>query len=226
MNDTHAMETTKSRLLQAVLPHVPFDGWSEAAFAAAITDSETPPALARALFPRGGIDLALAYHAAGDQQLRQTLATTDMAALRFRDRIATALRLRLQLADRECVRRGAALFALPHNAAAGSRAIWATADTVWTALGDTSTDFNWYTKRASLSAVYAATLLFWLGDDSTDQVATWQFLDRRIENVMSFEKAKASFRENPLGKALATGPLKILERIRAPKGANDLPGKL
>jgi ubiquinone biosynthesis protein COQ9 len=231
MNDTQAMETTKSRLLQAALPHVPFDGWSDAALAAAITDSQTPPGLARALFPRGGIDLALAYHAAGDRQVQQTLATPDMAAematLRFRDRIATAIRLRLQLADRECVRRGAALFALPQNSGAGSRALWATADTIWTALGDMSTDFNWYTKRASLSAVYAATVLFWLGDDSTDQIATWQFLDRRIENVMSFEKAKASFlRENSLGKAVMDGPLKILERIRAPKGANDLPGKL
>jgi len=226
MTDTHAMETTKTLLLQAILPHIPFDGWSEAAFAAAITDSQTPPALARALFPRGGLDLALAYHAAGDAQLRDTIAATDMAALRIRDRIAMAIRLRLQLTDRECVRRGAALFALPLNTATGSRALWATADTIWTALGDHSTDLNWYTKRASLSAVYASTLLFWLGDDSTDQLATWAFLYRRIENVMSFEKVKANFRENPLGKALLAGPLKILERIRAPKGVNDLPGKL
>ena len=143
-----------------------------------------------------------------------------------RDRIATAIRLRLQLADRECVRRGAALFAFPQHVTAGSRALWATADTIWTALGDTSNDLGWYTKRVSVSGVYAATLLFWLGDDSTDQLATWQFLDRRIENVMSFEKTKARFRENPMGKALMAGPLKILERIHAPKRANDLPGKL
>ena len=226
MNDTDTMQTTKTRLLQAALAHVPFDGWSDATLAAAITDSQTAPALARALFPRGGIDLALAYHAAGDQQLRDTVAATDMAALRYRDRIATAIRLRLQLADRECVRRGAALFALPQNAAAGSRALWSTADTIWTALGDTSTDLNWYTKRVSVSGVYAATVLFWLGDDSADQHATWEFLDRRIENVMSFEKAKASFRENPLGKAFMAGPMKVLERIRAPKRADDLPGKV
>lgn len=225
MNLSNNAETTKSRLLQAALPHVPFDGWSEATLAAAITDSQTAPALARALFPRGGVDLALAYHAAGDQMLRETLAATDMAALRFRDRIATAIRLRLQLADRECVRRGAALFALPQHVSTGSRALWSTADTIWAALGDTSTDLGWYTKRVSVSSVYAATVLFWLGDDSPDQRATWDFLDRRIENVMSFEKAKAGFRENPLGKALLAGPLKILERIHAPKSASDRPGK-
>ncbi|MBC7735671.1 MAG: COQ9 family protein [Candidatus Saccharibacteria bacterium] len=226
MDDKMTMETTKSRLLEAALPHVPFDGWSEATLAAAITDSQTAPALARALFPRGGLDLALAYHAAGDQQLRATIAATDMAALRFRDRFATAVRLRLQLADRECVRRGAALFPLPQNVAAGSRVMWATADTIWTALGDTSTDVNWYTKRVSASGVYAATVLFWLGDDSANQQATWEFLDRRVDNVMSIEATKARFRENRLGKALMAGPLKILERVHAPRKATDLPGKV
>lgn len=225
MDHENTMETTKSRLLQAALAHVPFDGWSDATLTAAAADSQTPLALARALFPRGGVDLALAYHAAGDQQLRDTVAATDMAALRYRDRIATAIRLRLQGTDRECVRRAAALFALPQHVAAGSRALWSTADTIWSALGDTSTDLNWYTKRISVSGVYAATVLFWLGDDSTGQQASWEFLDRRIGNVMSFEKAKAGFRENPLGKVLMAGPFKILERVHAPKRANDLPGK-
>lgn len=220
------MQDAKQRLLQAALPHVPFDGWSDTTLTAAITDSGTPPGLARALFPRGGVDLALAYHHQGDSALRDALAATDLAALRFRDRIATAVRLRLSNADRESVRRGAALFALPQHAGDGARAIWATADAIWTALGDTSTDLNWYTKRATLSAVYAATVLFWLGDDSPDHQATWDFLDRRIENVMGFEGAKARFRENPLGKALLSGPLKVLERVRAPQRPNNLPGHM
>jgi ubiquinone biosynthesis protein COQ9 len=87
------------------------------------------------------------------------------------------------------------------HAADGARAIWGTADAIWTALGDTSDDMNWYSKRASLSAVYGATVLFWLGDDSTGHQATWDFLDRRIEGVMRFEKAKAAMAANPLGKA-------------------------
>ena len=93
------------------------------------------------------------------------------------------------------------------------------------ALGDTSEDINWYSKRASLSAVYGATVLYWLGDDSTGHEATWDFLDRRIENVMQFEKAKAAFMANPLGKALISGPFKVLERIRAPRLPEDLPGQ-
>ena len=158
--------------------------------------------------------------------MAERLAATDLAALRYRDRVALALRVRLELADRELVRRGAALFALPAHAADGARALWATADAVWTALGDTSRDVNWYSKRATLSAVHGATVLFWLGDESLNHSATWEFLDRRIENVMQFEGAKARFRENPLGKALLNGPLKVLEKIHAPQRAQDLPGKI
>ncbi len=219
-------DTTKAQILRAALPHVPFDGWSQVTLTAAITDTDTQPALAHALFPRGGLDLALAYHQWGDQQMRTAIAASDLGALRFRDRIALAVKLRLLNADRELVRRGSALFCLPHNAPEGARAIWGTADAIWTALGDTATDLNWYTKRATLSAVYGATVLFWLGDDSPAHNATRDFLDRRIENVMRFEQTKATFRENPLGKALLNGPLKILESIHAPQRPENLPGKI
>lgn len=214
------------RLLAAALPHVVFDGWSQTALDAAIAESGVAPGLAHALVPRGAVDLALAYHHQGDRRMVQALRQTDLSAMRFRDRIAHAVRLRLTDADREAVRRGSALFALPAHAADGAKAIWGTSDAIWTALGDTSRDLNWYSKRATLSAVYAATVLYWLGDDSEGQAATWEFLDRRIENVMAFEKAKAGFRENPLGKALLAGPLKILERIHAPQQGEDLPGHL
>ena len=219
-------ERTKAQLLQAVSGHVPFDGWSEASFQAAIRDSGVSPGLARALFPRGGVDLALAYHQQGDRAMRAALAERDLAALRFRDRVALSIRLRLEAADKELVRRGSALFALPHHAIEGAGLIWATADAIWTALGDTARDLNWYSKRASLSAVYGATVLFWLGDTSEDNAATWAFLDRRIENVMQFEKLKAGAQKAPGFQALMKGPLKILERISAPKGAADLPGKM
>ena len=214
----------KERILDAALVHVPFDGWSDATLRAAAGDSGVPLALARALYPRGGVDLALAYHQRGDREMIQALAAADLSALRFRDKVAQAVRLRLEGADRELVRRGSTLFSLPHHAADGARAIWGTADAIWTALGDTSDDLNWYSKRASLSAVYGSTVLFWLGDDSPDHQATWDFLDRRIEGVMRFEKAKAAFRDNPLGKALMAGPFRILDRIRAPRMPEDLPG--
>jgi hypothetical protein len=115
------------------------------------------------------------------------------------------------------------LFALPQHGAQGAELIWGTCDAIWTAIGDTSRDINWYSKRATLSAVYGATVLYWLGDDSDGNEATWAFLDRRIENVMQFEKAKAQFNKSPIGKLMAA-PLDMLGRIRAPKMPDDMPG--
>jgi len=218
-------EDAKERVLDAALVHVPFDGWSDKTLHLATAEAGLDAALARALFPRGGVDLALAYHARGDAQMAASLAAMDLSALRYRDRITTAIRTRLDLADLELVRRGTTLFSLPQHAADGAKAVWGTADKIWTALGDSSQDLNWYTKRATLSAVYGATVLYWLGDTSDGHQATWEFLDRRIDGVMQVEKLKAKLRENPLGKAILSGPVKLMESIRAPKLPDNLPGR-
>ncbi|MDI3338790.1 COQ9 family protein [Defluviimonas aestuarii] len=217
----------KERLMAAALDHAVFDGWSDATFRAACEDTGISPDLARAIFPRAALDLAVAYHKADDAAMLAALQGQDLATLRFRDRVALAVRLRLEGADRELVRRGAALFALPQNAATGASLVWGTVDAIWRALGDTSDDINWYSKRATLSAVYSSVVLYWMGDDSEGHTATWEFLDRRIEDVMRFEKFKAQVRDNPvLGRVLA-GPMKVLERVRAPSGApDDLPGRM
>ncbi len=221
MTDTHDTEDTKDtltdQLLDAALMHVAFDGWSEATFRAAAADAEIPLPTARAAFPRGAVDLALAFHARGDRAMLDRLKSEDLSGLRFRDRIAAAVRYRLEaVEDKEAVRRGTTLFALPMHAADGAKAIWGTCDKIWDALGDTSTDANWYTKRATLSGVYGATVLFWLGDDSPDHGATWAFLDRRIDDVMRIEEVKAQVNKNPvLSKAMA-GPNWLMRQIKAP----------
>ena len=220
----NSMEAAKSLILQAALPHAAFDGWSEITLQAALTDSGVAPGLGRALFPRGGIDLAVAYHQWGDRAMQDDLATIDLTALRYTDRVALAIKLRLTHADKELIRRGTTLFSLPHHAPEGAKLIWGTADAIWKALGDTSQDLNWYSKRATLSAVYTATVLFWLGDTSEDSAETWAFLDRRLANVTAFEKTKTAINNNPIAKALFAVPSKLLDKIRAPQTAADLPG--
>lgn len=218
-------DDTKDRILDAALVHVPFDGWSERTLRAAAAEAGVDGGLARALFPRGGVDLALAYHARGDAEMVARLAAMDLKSQRYRDRIATAVRARLEVADLELVRRGTTLFSLPQHAPDGAKAVWGTADKIWTALGDSSQDLNWYTKRATLSAVYGTTVLYWLGDSTPDHQATWEFLDRRIEGVMQVEKLKANFRGNPIGKALLAGPGKLMDSVRAPTPRDNLPGR-
>ena len=217
-----------SRLLEAAKPHVPFDGWSETTLRLAAQDADIAPGLVAAICPRGAVDLALAYHAEGDAAMLKRLEETDLSAMRFRDRIAFAVRVRLEaVEDRELVRRGTTLFSLPNHAADGAKAIWQTCDRIWTALGDTSDDVNWYTKRATLSGVYGATVLYWLGDDSEGNLRTWEFLDRRIEDVMQIEKLKARARENRVVSGLMAGPLAFLGRVRAPQARQQtgMPGR-
>ena len=213
-------------LLEAGLAHVPFDGWSEATFEAAARDAGVDLPLARVICPRGAVDLAAAYHRRGDAEMRLRLAQQDLSALRFRDRVALAVRLRLEVADRELVRRGAALSALPQNAGMGAKLIWGTADAIWEALGDGSDDLNWYSKRTTLAAVYSATVLYWLGDTSEGDAATWEFLDRRIDNVMQVEKVKAQVRENRVLRTVFAGPIWLAGKVKAPGArAEDLPGR-
>ena len=221
------MTDPKDRLLDAALPHVPFDGWSPATFKAAMADSQMDPIVARAVCPRGAVDLAVAFHHRGDEKMLEALKAEDLSALRFRDRIARAVRLRLEvIEDKEAVRRGTTLFALPPYAPDGAKLVWGTCDKIWDALGDTSTDYNWYTKRATLSGVYSATVIFWLGDTSEGHEATWAFLDRRIDNVMQIEKIKAQVQKSPTLSKLFAGPNWVLSQIKAPtkfpKG--DFPG--
>ncbi len=228
------LAATRRAVIAAALPHVVFDGWTDRTLAHAVEDAEVDPSLSRLAFPRGGVDLALAYHFARDAALAEDLAGADLLGLRFRDRVAHAVMRRLELVagEREAVRRGVALFALPHHAADGARAIWHTADTIWTALGDDSRDFAWYSKRTTLSAVYSSALLYWLGDDSPGASATREFIGRRIDNVMQIEGVKAKIRGNPIAAAMLRAPQALFDRVRAPgdvrpaDAPDDMPGSL
>lgn len=225
-NFTDPSTEIQEKLLDAALMHVAFDGWTPATWDASVADSGVDPTLAEALFPRRAVDLAVAYHKRGDAMMLARLKEADLGSLRFRDRVAAAVRYRLEaVEDKEAVRRGATLFALPQHAAEGAKLIWGTADAIWTALGDTSEDANWYTKRATLSGVYSSTVLFWLGDDSPEHQASWAFLDRRIDNVMQFESLKAQVNKNPLLKPLLAGPNWLMSHVRAPERREDLPGR-
>ena len=189
-------EELRLPLLEAMDAHVPFDGWSDKALANAAADIGISEPMAELAFPGGAIE-ALQMHLDGeDLALAEKLATLDLASMKIRDRITVSIRTRLEMNAhrREAVRRGLTKLALPQHVAMGTKALWNTADIMWKAAGDTSTDHNWYTKRATLSAVLSAVLLFWLNDDSDGFEDTWAFLDRRIEDVMKIETAKFKMR--------------------------------
>ncbi|MFQ3623356.1 MAG: COQ9 family protein [Acetobacteraceae bacterium] len=180
----------RDRAVEAALPHVALDGWTASALRAGLSDAGFDQADLPLLFPDGPVEAVEVWGDLADRRMLESLATLDLASMRVRDRVATAVMIRLEqaAAHREAVRRALALLALPQNAAAAARATARTVDAVWRGIGDRSADFSWYTKRATLAAIYGATLLFWLNDESEGAERTRRFLDRRIETLMLIPK--------------------------------------
>jgi len=183
---TKSHEDVRGQLLQATLPHVVFDGWSERALKAGASDAGIDPAVGQNAFPGGAAEMIEFFSSDIDRQLLERLGSQDLAAMKVRQRIATAVRTRLDLLapHREAVRRGLVFLALPRNAALGLQCLYRTVDAIWYAAGDTATDYNFYSKRILLAGVYSATLLFWLNDSSKGFAGTWAFLDRRIAEAL------------------------------------------
>ncbi len=186
MTGSYDRDQDRERLLAAALNHVPFDGWSEAAMQAAGQEVGLPADRVLNAFPGGARDALILWHEMADQAVIAALATPEIAGLRVRERIATAVRLRLEYcqAHREAVRAGCTLLLMPQNAGLATKLLYSTVNAIWYGAGDQSTDHNFYTKRALLAAVYSSTVLYWLNDKSPDGAATWAFLDRRIGEVM------------------------------------------
>lgn len=196
-------------LAGAALAEVPFEGWTMAALRRGAQElGLAPEDIARA-FPDGPRDLLEYWAAMNDEHMIDGLARVDLDTLKVRERVALAVKLRLtHLAPhREAMRRSLSFLALPQNAALGARLLYRTADTIWYATGDRSTDHNFYTKRALLAGVYAATVLYWVEDRSEGAVDSWGFLDRRLADVMQIPKIGARVRA--MARALPN-PLRLL----------------
>ena len=183
----------REALLQELLRDAPFDGWRPATLEAA---AQRLGADAQALFPRGMKDAALHFSRWADARMLERMAQADLAGMRVRDRVALGVRARLEILapHRAALPAAMAFLAPPSRHLLLPRMVWETADAIWRAAGDTATDYNYYTKRLLLSGVLASTTLFWLDDGSKGHARTWEFLDRRIENVLRAGKALSGLR--------------------------------
>ncbi len=196
MRTQSPLERIRDSLALAVGENAVFDGWSRAAVDSAATQLGIDPAQARLAFPKQQAAMVEAYVRAVDREMERRLPPAKLRAMKVRDKIRALVWTRLEVMGpaREAIRKALAILAMPQNVPLALRIGWRSADLMWRLAGDTSTDFNHYTKRATLGAVYASTLLVWLDDSSDGWAETGAFLDRRIGNVMQFEKWKAQWR--------------------------------
>jgi ubiquinone biosynthesis protein COQ9 len=188
-------ESQRAALIEAMLPDVAFDGWTRAALRAAARRIGVPAGEAVALFPGGAADFAACFSGWADHRMLDRLQHLPLDPLRVPERIGLAVNLRLEIVEpwREGVRRALAILALPQYAPLAARLLYKTVDGIWYAAGDSATDFSFYTKRATLAAVYAATLLYWLEDRSPGFADTREFLDRRLADTARIGAARRRF---------------------------------
>lgn len=202
----------KTRLIEAAMGHVPFDGWTKQSLSAAAAEIGMSADVAGLLFPDLPGDMIDAYVRMSDTKMEQRLPA-DFEAMRIRDKVTTCVRIRMEISGEheEATRLAVRAYATPRYISRAATSSYKTADVIWTLCGDTATDYNRYTKRAILSSVYRATLLYWLQDTSEGKEDTWAFLDRRIADVMRFEKIKGK-----VTKRLESvpNPLRFLRRGR------------
>lgn len=201
-------------LIEAMLPDVPFEGWSRIALRAAAAQTGIDESEAETFF-RTPRDMVQGFSHWADDRMLDALASENLEAMRVRDRVAAAERARLSVLEphREAVRRALAVLALPQNMAMGLILLYRTVDAVWCAAGDRSTDFSFYTKRGLLAGVHAATTLYWLDDRSEGGADTAAFLERRLADVMAIPKLRARLEESL---AVLPSPFRLMRAVRRP----------
>lgn len=211
MSEKGDMRDVRDHLVLAALHHVPFEGWSPKALREAAKDIGCDSTMSERAFPGGAVAAIDHFADLADRRLETDARQGDLDGLRRSERIAWLVRKRIEAwADhRETVRRAVTYLSLPTNNGVAIRASWRTADAIWHLAGDTSTDFSYYTKRATLAAVYTATLLYWLEDESEDFADSWAFLRRRLADALRVTRFRVNARHrleqlpNPL--TLLTG---------------------
>ena len=186
-------EDIRDAIALAAAPHVAFDGWGDEALAAGAVDAGFDAATAKRMFPGGGVEAIAHFATISDRAMIKAMEDADLDAMRVRDRVIFGVRARLEFLapHKEAVRKGLGVLMRPTHAIQMANITHTTVDHIWYLAGDRSADFNYYTKRGLLGGVYAATVLFWLNDSSEDNAETWDFLGRRIDDVLKIPPMKA-----------------------------------
>jgi ubiquinone biosynthesis protein COQ9 len=214
MESPSPLEQLRRRLALAVGENAVFDGWTQAAVDSAAAQLGIDPVQARLAMPKTQAGMIDVYIQEVDRGLEAWFTPERLQGMKIREKIRALVWRRLEIMGpaREAVRRALAILAMPQNVPLALRTGWRTADLMWRIAGDTSSDFNHYTKRMTLGAVYGSTLLVWLDDQSEGWTETAAFLNRRIDNVMRFEKFKAEWRGSSEHLSLS----RFLGRLRYP----------
>jgi ubiquinone biosynthesis protein COQ9 len=211
MSNAEKWQDLRDRLVMATLAHVPFEGWSPRALMEAAKDEGLDPTICERLFPNGSLDAIDHFSDLADRRLLAAVADVKLEGMRLSERVRWLIKRRIEAwtDQRESVRRAVTFLTMPGHGRVAAHSGWRTADTIWYAAGDVATDFSYYTKRVTLSAVYTATLLYWLQDESEGCADSWAFLDRRLSDALKVTRLRVAVQKrvghlpNPIQMLLA-----------------------
>ena len=146
------------------------------------------------LFPEGIYELKEYFFNETDIEMLKKINRIKNKNIRIRDKIYNGVIIRLEIFQKNKDAIKHIFVSESSNPIKSVKNLWNTADLIWKSAGDTSTDYNHYTKRLLLSWVYLSTLLCWFSDSKKDIKETKLFLNRRIDEVLKFGKKSASIK--------------------------------
>lgn len=184
------VQNIQDKILLRTLDDVAFDGWSLEVVQNAAAQEGFEADVVRAVFPSGLGDVLAHFSDYADRLMLQRLETVEIEELRIRERINLAIISRFEVLEphKEALRLSLPYWARPFSQLRGGKVVWRSADVIWNWAGDTSDDYNYYTKRTLLSGILVSSTPVWLDDSESSLHKTRNFVGRRIENVMQFGK--------------------------------------
>lgn len=184
------------KILPEMLKKAGEAGWNDESYAQVLKTKRVSHEKAAMALPDGVSSLIEIYFTRAREQVVSELSALDQSDMRIRDKVTTGVRIwfgYLSEHHRASVRALDWCAVHPAEPVPLTEMVWQVADAVWTGIGDTSTGFTYMSKRTILSGVIVSTLAVWRQSESDE--AEWSaFLDRRISDVMAFEKFKAGFK--------------------------------
>ncbi|KAI9285405.1 COQ9-domain-containing protein [Umbelopsis sp. AD052] len=179
---------SQKKLMEATLPFVATHGWTTESISLG-AQTLGYPSIAHGIFPNGPADLIELFLEDSrlklESEMERKKAAGELENLRATDIVRLAVITRLEM-TRPYIKRwpeALSVMAHPTNSVMSFTQLGKLVDDIWFYAGDKSPDMNWYTKRASLAAVYTSTELYMTQDVSPNSVDTLGFLQRRLEQA-------------------------------------------
>tara|TARA_A100001011_G_C14137519_1_gene768262 strand:+ start:145 stop:780 length:636 start_codon:yes stop_codon:yes gene_type:complete len=187
----------KQKFLYYVLDDINLNGWSKNFFDSYSREGIFTNNEIRVFFPNGRADFLRYWFDISEKLMLEDLSKVEIQELKVREKIKKIIRVRLERwkSYKVAIKRTLPILIMPSSDTLLSCSLMKTSDSIWKSAGDRSVDFNFYTKRGLLLGVYSTTLIFWLDDNSKDDQKTWEFLDRRVEEVLQIPKVKTRINE-------------------------------